>query len=145
FRTNLACGVTTTSFPSSKYPRSVAIERSSRPASSGARVIEHIGCDQLFEVAVVPPRQLQLLGAPEVELDVVLDREADAPEHLLSHRSDVAEGATGEQLCHRRETRMRPPGVACPRRLPDERLGPVDSGDRVGEVVGDRLKGTERR
>src|SRR6478672_10068736 len=102
-RTNLARRVTTTLFPSSKYPRSVVIARSSRATSSGTCRIENVGRDQLFEVAVIPPRQLQLLGAPEVQQDVVLDREPDPSEHLLRHGGDVAEGLTGEQLGHRRE------------------------------------------
>src|SRR5262245_28819089 len=51
--------------------------------------IEHRGGDQLLEIPGIPPRELQLLGAPKVELDVVLDREADAAMHLLGHRGDI--------------------------------------------------------
>ncbi len=51
---------------------------------AGAPPVEHGGGDQLLEVARVPPRELELLRAPEVELDVVLDGEADAAVHLLA-------------------------------------------------------------
>src|SRR6476660_7576218 len=104
-RTKRPRGVTTISLPSSKYPSRVVIARSSSP--SGTSRIEDLGRDQLFEVAVVPPRELQLLGAPEVQLNVVLDREPDASEHLLGHGRDIAERLTGEQLGHRREARVR--------------------------------------
>src|SRR5437588_10452440 len=79
------------------YVRQASVRRAS------GRLVEHVGGDQLLEVAVAPPRQLQLLGPPEVELDVVLQREADAPEDLLADRSHVAKRLTGEQLGHRRE------------------------------------------
>ena len=49
-----------------------------------AQPIQHAGGDPLLEGAVVPPRDLQLLGPPEVELDVVLEGEADPAEHLLA-------------------------------------------------------------
>ena len=43
--------------------------------TSGPRgSIEHVGGDELLEVPVVPPRDLELLGPPEVQLDVVLER-----------------------------------------------------------------------
>src|SRR5689334_20094173 len=51
--------------------------------------VEHRRRDQLFEVPVGQPRDLELLGPPEVELDVVFDREADAAEDLLRGRRDV--------------------------------------------------------
>src|SRR5437899_12583533 len=46
----------------------------------GGSGVEDVLGDQLLEVAVVPPRDLELLGPAEVQLDVVLHREADAAE-----------------------------------------------------------------
>ncbi len=53
------------------------------PSSVGRRSVEDGGGHELLEVAAVPPRELQLLGAAEVQLDVELDGEADAAEDLL--------------------------------------------------------------
>src|SRR5438270_4903741 len=99
--------------------------------------VEDVGGDELLEVAVVPPADLELLGPAEVELDVVLDGEADAAEDLLGHGRDVAERLAREELGHGGEPRGGPACVARPRRLVDEGLGPVDGGDGVGQVVGD--------
>src|SRR4029079_9042546 len=41
--------------------------------SSRSRSVEQCRRDHLFERAVVPPRDLQLLGAAEEQLDVVLE------------------------------------------------------------------------
>ena len=57
--------------------------------------------DQLLEVAVVPPGDLQLLGPAEVQLHVALDGEAHAAVDLVAHRGDVAERLAREQLGHR--------------------------------------------
>src|SRR5947207_9736169 len=84
--------------------------------------VEDVGGDQLFEVAVVPPADLELLGPAEVELDVVLDGEADAAEDLLGHGRDVAERLAREELGHGGEPRGGPACVARPRRLVDEGL-----------------------
>src|SRR5262249_23685852 len=65
------------------------------------RPVQHRRRDPLLQLARVPPRELELLGAPEEELDVVLDREADAAPHLLAHRSHVPVGLAGEELRHR--------------------------------------------
>src|SRR5438034_1838376 len=67
------------------------IASASSTRASRALPVEDTARDQLLERAVVPPRDLLHLGPAEVELDVVLDREADTAEHLLRHRRDVAE------------------------------------------------------
>src|SRR4030095_8797979 len=83
------------------------------PARAGggeaARRAGHVGCDQLPEVPLVPPRELELLRAPEVHLDVVLDGEAVSAPDLLTRGGDVAVGLTGEELGHGREARDRAP------------------------------------
>src|SRR5687767_3742307 len=58
---------------------------------------------ELLERPRVPPGDLELLRAAEVELDVVLDCEADAAPHLLTHRGDVPPRLAREELGHRRE------------------------------------------
>src|SRR5690348_14023417 len=45
--------------------------------------------DQLLEMPVVPPVELQRLGPAEVELNVELDRESDAAEDLYGGGRDV--------------------------------------------------------
>src|SRR5436309_12174761 len=105
------------------------VYRTARTARTG-RSVENIGGDQLFEVAVVPPADLELFGPAEVELDVVLDGEADAAEDLLGHGCDVTERLAGEQLRHRRQAaRLGLARVTRPGRLVDEGLGAVDGGD----------------
>src|SRR5437764_2275802 len=106
--------------------------------SSEPPSVQDVARDQLFQVAVVPPADLELLGPAEVELDVVLDGEADAAEDLLGHVRDVAERLAGEELGHRRQAA--PLGLACiarPSGLVHEGLGAVDSGDGVRQAVGD--------
>src|SRR6185436_11775212 len=99
---------------------------------------------QTCALPIFPPRELELLRAPEVELDVVLDGEAEAAVDLLGHRGDVAEGLTREQLRHRRQALDGPAGRAGPRRLVDQRLPAVDLRDRVRQVVRDGLERAER-
>lgn len=48
-------------------------------------MIEYGRAHQLLESPAVPPRQLQLLGPPEGELDVELESEPDPPEGLVGH------------------------------------------------------------
>src|SRR3954447_5573632 len=74
-------------------PTTRALRRSppaKRPDPPPERSVEDVGGDQLFEVAVVPPADLELLGPAEIELDVVLDGEADAAEDLLGHGRDIS-------------------------------------------------------
>src|SRR5262249_7815123 len=89
-----------------------SLSKSSRMPSGprGPPLVERRRRDQLLEVPVVPERELQLLRAPEEELDVVLGREADAAVHLLRHRGHVAVRLAGEELRHRRELRDRASG-----------------------------------
>src|SRR5437764_1339872 len=103
-----------------------------------AAVVEHRGGDELLQVARVPPVDLQRFCAAEVELDVVLDREADAAEDLLRHCGDVTERLAREELRHRREP-VGPTLIARPRRLPHERPAAVDGALPVGEVMSERL------
>ena len=70
-------------------------------------------------------------------------READAAEHLLRHRGDVAERLAREQLRHRREPVDRAAVGARPRRLVHERLGAVD-GRRPRRRGSARSPGTRR-
>ncbi len=94
--------------------------------------------------AGVPPRDLELLGPPEVELDVELDGEADAAEDLLGGGGHVPEGLAGEELGHRGQLGHAPALRPGPGRLVDQHLGPVHGGGGVGQVVGQRLEGPER-
>src|SRR5438067_9502608 len=111
--------------------------------SSEPPSVQDVARDQLFQVAVVPPADLELLGPAEVELDVVLDGEADAAEDLLGHGRDVAERLAGKELGHGGEPGGGAACVARPRRLVDEGLGPVDGSHGVSQVVGDGLEGAE--
>src|SRR5690606_18661750 len=81
-------------------------DRAAEPGASGG--VEDCRCDQLLAAAAVVERQLELLGAPEVQLDLVLEGEADTAEHLLGHGGGVAVGRAGEELGHRGELGHRP-------------------------------------
>src|SRR5438477_11327732 len=93
--------------------------------------VENVGGDELLEVAVVPPADLELLGPAEVELDVVFHGEADAAEHLLGHGGDVAEGLAGEELGHRRQPAGGLACVARPGGLVHAGLGALGGGGGV--------------
>ena len=101
--------------------------------------------DELLEVAVVPPRDLELLGPAEVELDVVLEREADATEDLLRHGGDVAERLAREQLGHRREPcRSARPSSRAHAASHTSVSAPSTAVTASDEVVRDRLERAER-
>src|SRR4051794_38876788 len=133
-------------------PSSRVIRRSSRVTASelvgrslrGRRSREHGPGDELFEVAVVPPVQLERLGPAEVELDVELDREPNAAEDLYGGGRDVAECPARIELRHRRELRRIATLGPCPGCFPGHRLRAVDGGRGVGQIVRERLKGAER-
>jgi hypothetical protein len=87
---------------------------------------------------------LQLLRAPEIELDVEFDRKSDAAPDLLTHRGHVAIGVAHEHFCHRGKQRRVLADRSRPGRFVDEGRAAFDRGRGIGEVVRNRLKRADR-
>src|SRR3989440_7154264 len=116
------------------------VARSATATSAG-----HAADDELAVVLGVAVQRLERLRALEVEVQVVLPREADAAMHLDGVAADPASGVVDVRLGHRggQRTILGAAGER-PRRVVGRRVRVLDVQQHFRAPVTDRLEGADR-